>query len=50
MRLSFLPAAVVRANARYFADQGYESPEILARVDAWLNGAEDSELQQKVAG
>jgi len=48
MRVSTTVATLIRANIRYFSRQGYESPEMCERVNQWLAGIEDKEVQEKV--
>jgi hypothetical protein len=48
-RLSKFEDAIVRSDARWFSDHGFINDEIYQRVLAWVEGAEDKEIQAMVA-
>ncbi len=48
MRMSPLMVAVVRADAAYFIKQGHEAREVAERLEHWLNGNSDREIEAKV--
>ena len=47
-KLPKLSIAIIKANTRYFCDQGYKPRETLPQVKDWLEGADDPEIQAKV--
>ena len=47
-KLPKLSIALIRANSRYFCDQGFEPRETLSQVKDWLEGGDDPEIQAKV--
>ena len=44
-----LTKAVIRADAHYFASNGFITGEQYIRVKDWLNGSSDTEIQLMVA-
>jgi len=50
MKLTGVQRTIIKANAEYFCEQGFEPPEVLQRVENWLGGADDPAIAIKIAG
>lgn len=43
-----LVRTIIRADSRYFYNMGWETKKTLERVEKWLNGSSDPEIQAEI--